>query len=46
MRVEQCDACEALLELYQLAGELLGHICPQETVKAVEVRGRRWGVWV
>ena len=38
VRVEQCDACEALLELYQLAGELLGYICPQETVKAVEVR--------
>ena len=37
MRVEQCDACEALLELYQLAGELLGYICPEETVKSVEV---------
>ncbi|XP_037086283.1 protein unc-79 homolog [Pollicipes pollicipes] len=37
VRVDQCDACEALLELYQLAGELLSYICPQEMVKPVEL---------
>lgn len=54
--MDQCDACEALLELYQLSGELLQRVCPQQQVRPLEVSAEcscrgvpgaagMWGSW-